>query len=109
MSYESKTLPSGILIIKEERHKYKAYYWYIKGTSILHNEGEPAVGRINGTKWWYQYNKYHRSDGPAIEYANGSKSYYINGISYEEEDYWKLPDVKEFLYLKEHPELQAFT
>jgi hypothetical protein len=28
----------------------------------------------------------HRTDGPAIEYANGNKYWYINGIEYSEED-----------------------
>jgi len=25
-----------------------------------------------GTKFWYKNGKYHREDGPAVEYANGS-------------------------------------
>jgi hypothetical protein len=27
---------------------------------------------------------YHREDGPAIEYANGDKEYYINAINFIE-------------------------
>ena len=27
----------------------------------------------NGTKSWYQNNKLHREDGPAVEYPNGNK------------------------------------
>jgi hypothetical protein len=33
-----------------------------------------------GTKHWYLNGKYHREDGPAIEYANGDKEYWILGI-----------------------------
>jgi len=31
----------------------------------------------------------HREDGPAIEFPNGNKEYYISGIEYLEEYYWK--------------------
>ncbi len=33
----------------------------------------------DGNKYWYLNDKLHREDGPAIEYANGNKSWYING------------------------------
>ena len=28
---------------------------------------------------WFQNDKLHRNDGPAVEYASGSKEWYING------------------------------
>jgi hypothetical protein len=34
---------------------------------------------------WYHNGKLHREDGPAIEYANGDKSWWRNGIRYTEE------------------------
>lgn len=106
MKYQTKTLPSGIVIenIPENNEKYR---WLIKGTNILHNEGDLAVENISG-KFWLQQNKYHRLDGAAIEYTNGYKSYCINTLSYKEEDYWNHPAVKEYIYLKEHPELESF-
>jgi hypothetical protein len=30
---------------------------------------------------------YHRTDGPAAEYADGSKWWYINGKEYTEEEF----------------------
>jgi hypothetical protein len=34
----------------------------------------------NGTKCWYNAkDQRHREDGPAIEWSNGYKSWYING------------------------------
>ena len=42
---------------------------------------------ISGTKYWYLNNQYHRTDGPAIELADGDKSWYINGVEYSEEDF----------------------
>lgn len=42
-----------------------------------------------GTKFWYKGNNYHREDGPAIEYIDGIKRWYLNGINYTEERYNK--------------------
>jgi len=40
----------------------------------------------NGSKWWYLNDEYHREDGPAIEYASGTKLWYLNGkeVSWEQ-------------------------
>jgi hypothetical protein len=44
-----------------------------------HREDGPAIERANGTKYWYLNGQLHREDGPAIEYANGHKEWYLNG------------------------------
>ena len=54
-------------------------------TEILHNENGPAVEYSNGDKTWYINCKLHREDGPAIEYANGDKVWYINGKLHRED------------------------
>ena len=41
----------------------------------------------SGTKYWYQDDKFHRLDGPAIEYDNGIKYWYINGNELTEEQF----------------------
>ena len=42
----------------------------------------------NGTKRWKLPNgDFHREDGPAIEYSNGAKSWYLNDIKYSEQEY----------------------
>lgn len=43
----------------------------------------------NGTKFWRlndDYHNYHREDGPAIEYPDGRKYWYLNGkkVSWKE-------------------------
>jgi hypothetical protein len=39
----------------------------------------PIIDKF-GTKFWYNDNgQLHRDDGPAVEYANGSRLWYING------------------------------
>ena len=40
-----------------------------------------------GGRAWYINDVLHREDGPAIEYANGNRYWYINGKEYTEEDY----------------------
>jgi len=31
--------------------------------------------------------QFHREDGPAMEYSNGTKLWYLNNIGYTEEEY----------------------
>ncbi len=33
----------------------------------------------NGAKVWYKNGKWHRSDGPAVIFVDGSVDYWING------------------------------
>jgi len=44
-----------------------------------HREKGPAVEYASGSKFYYINGEPHREDGPATERANGSKAYYING------------------------------
>ena len=54
----------------------------------LHREDGPAVEYANGSKAWYLNGKLHREDGPAVEYSNGDKEWWIdgNGPAYESAD-----------------------
>jgi hypothetical protein len=38
-----------------------------------------------GTKKWFKNNKYHRENGPAIEYINGDKKWFFNGRHHRED------------------------
>ena len=51
----------------------------------LHREDGPAVEYANGDKYWYINGKFHREDGPAIEWANDQKEWYINGKCHRED------------------------
>ena len=51
--------------------------WYNKDGK-RHREDGPAVEWSNGYKEYYINGKRHREDGPAVEWANGYKAYYIN-------------------------------
>ena len=50
--------------------------WCLDGQ--LHREDGPAVEYADGTKAWYLDGQRHRTDGPAIEFAGGAKSWYLN-------------------------------
>ena len=50
----------------------------------LHREDGPAVEYTDGTKVWYLNDQLHREDGPAVEYADGTKSWYLNGQRHRE-------------------------
>ena len=39
-------------------------------------------------KAWYKDGKWHREDGPAMEYVNGSKYWYLNDVRYNSEQEW---------------------
>ena len=51
--------------------------WYLDGK--YHREDGPAIEYADGHKEWYLNGKRHREDGPALEWANGDKFWYLNG------------------------------
>ena len=52
--------------------------WYYNSADQLHRENGPAIEYADGTKCWYQNGLLHRTDGPTIEYPDGSKWWYLN-------------------------------
>jgi hypothetical protein len=51
--------------------------WY-NDKNQFHRVDGPAIEWANGTKAWYLNDKHHRVDGPAVEWANGTKEWYLN-------------------------------
>ena len=51
----------------------------------LHRENGPAIEYADGYKAYYINGKRHREDGPAIELSNGNKYFYINGKFHRED------------------------
>ena len=45
----------------------------------LHREDGPAIEYTDSSKEWWIDGKRHRSDGAAIEYGNGYRSWYYHG------------------------------
>ena len=57
--------------------------WYLNGK--FHREDGPAVEWANGHKVWCLNGKRHREDGPAIECASGDKEWYLNDKLHRED------------------------
>ena len=53
-------------------------YYSDREMTVLHREDGPAAEYANGDKEWYLNGELHREDGPAIEYTNGDKEWFIN-------------------------------
>ena len=53
--------------------------FYYNTNGQLHRTDGPAIEYADGSKSWCQYGKRHRTDGPAVEWPGGSKAWYING------------------------------
>ena len=51
----------------------------------FHREDGPAIEWNDGARYWYINGEFHREDGPATELCNGTKSWYINGKRHRED------------------------
>ena len=60
---------------------------YYNNANQLHRTDGPAIEWSDSTKSWYQYDIRHRTDGPAIEYPDGDKAWYINGVELTEDEF----------------------
>ena len=53
--------------------------FYYNSAGKWHRENGPAIEYVDGHKEWWQNGQLHRTDGPAIDWARGRKAWYING------------------------------
>ena len=51
----------------------------------IHRVDGPAVEYASGSKHWYLNGERHREDGPAVEAAGGNKYWYIAGEHHRED------------------------
>ena len=56
-----------------EIDKFGNKFWY-NSNRKFHRDDGPACEYSNGTKHWFQHGVRHRDDGPAVEWANGDQS-----------------------------------
>jgi hypothetical protein len=57
--------------------------WFLPNGK-LHREDGPAVEYPDGSKAWFLNGKRYREDGPIIEYSDGTKYWYLNGKLHRE-------------------------
>lgn len=72
-----------------EIDEYGNRCWYNKQRQYCRTDG-PAIEWVDGTKCWYVNGLLHRLNGPAVEFANGYKRWYIEGKEYTEEEFTLL-------------------
>jgi hypothetical protein len=73
---------------KQEFNGYYISYGYYQGNKLIfHKEDGPAIEYINGNKAWYIHGKLHREDGPAREGFNGFNFWYLEGNIIKEKDF----------------------
>jgi hypothetical protein len=78
--------------------------WYLNGQ--YHRTDGPAIEFADGAKWWYLNGRRHRTDGPATEEADGSKEWFLND-QYYSFDQWleantELSDQQRVMFKLEH-------
>ena len=66
---------------------------YINEKRKYHREDGPAIEFPSGYKAWYINGLRHREDGPAIEFPSGNVEYWLNGGMYSKED-WEEEIIK---------------
>ena len=62
-------------------------YTTTKNGSDYHRLDGPAVEWSDGSKQWWINNKLHRLDGPAVEWLDGRKAWYVNDKVYSKEEF----------------------
>ena len=75
--------------------------WKLKNNQHHRIDG-PAVEYADGSKAWYQFDKLHREDGPAMELKDGSKAWYIKGELHRLDGpamQWPEPDGRKAWYV----------
>lgn len=58
---------------------------YYNTAQLLHREDGPAIEWPNGSKEWYQNGVRHREGGPASEYRDGTHKWWQNGKLHRED------------------------
>ena len=70
--------------IEINKHGTK-FYCKDKAMTKCHREDGPAIEYANGDKVWWLDGKRHREDGAAVEWADGYKEWHINGKLHRED------------------------
>jgi hypothetical protein len=70
-------------------------FWYNQDDRF-HREDGPAIEWADGMKEWWVNGRLHREDGPAVESVDGTKIWYLNGEELTEEEFnWRTNKIKE--------------
>ncbi len=74
--------------MKSIKKVHTSYIEYENEKGQYHREDGPAIEYEDGYKAWYINGQRHREDGPAIIWEDGKEWFYLYGEEYSE-DKWK--------------------
>ncbi len=66
--------------------------WYLPNGK-LHREDGPAIEWNDGDKEWFINGNRHREDGPAVIYHNGTADWYLIDVEYTKRE-WEQEIIK---------------
>jgi hypothetical protein len=69
------------------KREYDDAIWYRDENDRLHRTDGPAVEYFDGSCSWYKHGKLHRTDGPAIDWVDGSKQWWVDSVRLTEEEF----------------------
>ncbi len=72
-------------------------YYYLNNSGRKHRLDGPSLKNLFGDKIWFKNGLWHRENGPAQEWYDGQKRYYLDGYPYPEREYWKIFRFKGYL------------
>ena len=61
---------------------------WVNEKGLLHRLDGPAREYSDGYKSWWVDGKRHRVDGPAVECKNGYKEWFIKGVFFKNKECW---------------------
>ncbi len=86
--------------VKKRKDQYGTTF-YLNKKGFMHRTDGPAVEYASGSKVWYLNGKRHREDGAGlIDVVAQYKSYYLNNKIYKKED---------FIYQTKYKETYQFS
>ena len=63
-------------------------FWYKdREMKVRHREDGPAVEYADGDKEWWLNGELHREDGPAVEWTSGYKEWWLNDELLSEDEF----------------------
>lgn len=92
------------MINMEKNYKVTAneYGTFWTKDGVYHREDGPAMEYTDGTKIWWINGKLHREDGPAFEFPDGTQAWWLDGVQFNHDVFCEIAHLK-----KENDRLQV--
>ena len=91
---------NGMYIIALDGTKYT-----FKNNEYHSYNGKLAIENSNGDKCWFRNGMEHRLYGPAVEFSDGSKMWWLFGLHYFEDEYNEIMKNAPLFYWKNRDKL----